>query len=216
MSNYAEISPGLNYGNSMANDIEKNNYASYNNSYTFDSKGSQSNFSNGKLFTNGYIDYGNKDKNKINNKGSQERQSICNKKPEALKGNIIDGDKLSDIFFSKENIKRVQKKIKNEILLRTNGKYRLDEEQDEDDLMIMMRQVFLQDAKHLSNHIVRQVKILNEKVVQSAVPDMITNIKQYYGYLKDINTPLQPMMQPLNVNNAGRNTLPSISTLWSL
>ena len=43
---------------------------------------------------------------------------------------------------------------------------------------------------------------------------MITEIKQFYGYLKEINEPLKPIDRPINVNNAGRKTLPSLTSVW--
>lgn len=150
------------------------------------------------------------------NNGTYSRSSKDRSlKPEALRGNTIDSSELSDLFFSTENVKRIQKKIRQEIYSRTKGQYKLDIDQDEADLLIAMRAVFLSDAKHLPKHIVRQVKILNNKTVNYIVPDMITNIKQYFGYIKDINQPLKPIQRPINVNNAGRRTLPSITTIWT-
>ena len=77
-----------------------------------------------------------------------------------------------------------------------------------------MRAVYLQECKFLPDKIIHQVKQLNTKVLDELMPDVITAIKQEYGYLKDINQPLQPIMRPLNVNNAGSRQLPSITTIW--
>ena len=134
----------------------------------------------------------------------------------ATKGNELEEDELSKLFFSEKNIHRIQNKIKRAVYVRSRGQYILQEDQDEKDLDIAMRAVFFQDAKHLPRHLVRQVKILNEKTVAYVVPDMITNIKQYYGYIRDINKPLEPMMRPLNVNNAGRKMLPSMTTIFNI
>lgn len=121
---------------------------------------------------------------------------------------------ITIVFFSDENIKRIQKKIKEEIYKKTKGQYVLDEDQDESDLTIVMRAVYLDKCKNLPGQAIRQVKLLNDQVVDYIVPDMISNIKQYFGYIKDINQPLIPMMRPMNVNNAGRRLLPSITTVW--
>ncbi len=131
-------------------------------------------------------------------------------------GNDIVEDELTKIFFSHKNMKRLQKAIKKEIYYKTNKKYLLEDDQDENDLTIAMRAVYFKYGKYLPNKIIKQTKILNRHVVDYVVPDMITNIKQYYGYLKDINEPLQPIMLPINVNNGGRKTLPSISTIFGL
>ncbi len=127
---------------------------------------------------------------------------------------LFEKNHITVLFFSNENIKRIQKKIREEIFIRTKGQYKLDEDQDESDLMIAMRAIYLDKCKNLPGNTVRQVKLLNNQTVDYVVPDMISNIKQYFGYIKDINQPLVPMMRPMNVNNAGRNLLPSITTVW--
>ena len=127
---------------------------------------------------------------------------------------LFEKNEISIMFFSNDNMKRIQQKIKEEVYRRTNGQYTLDEDQDESDLMITMRAIYLDKCKNLLDQPIRQVKLLNQQTVDYIVPDMITNIKQYFGYVKDINKPLTPMMRPMNVNNAGRKLLPSITTLW--
>lgn len=129
----------------------------------------------------------------------------------ALKGIASESD-LSRLYFSDENMKRIQKMIKQEIKKQTKGKFILETDQDPRDLFILMRSVYMEQARFLPNEIVRQVKRLNKRVVDEAVPGMITEIKQYYGYLKEINKPLTPIPRPMNVGNAGRRILPSATT----
>lgn len=131
----------------------------------------------------------------------------------ALKG-IQSNSDLSKLFFSDDNMKRIQRNIKKEVYKRTNGQFRLDGDQDENDLFITMRATYMEHAKFLGNHIVRQVKQLNEKVIDDVLPGILVNIKQYHGYLKEINKPLDPIPLPLNVGNAGRRSLPGISTIF--
>jgi uncharacterized protein with HEPN domain len=125
-------------------------------------------------------------------------------------------NELANIFFSGENMQRIQRKLRNEIKERTNGQFKVEVDQDENTLLLAMRNIFLEESRFLPTKIIHQVKELNQKVVNSIVPDMITEIKQYYGYLRDVNEPLKPMDRPLNVSNAGRKTLPSITTSWGL
>jgi len=127
---------------------------------------------------------------------------------------LFEKNHITNVFFSNENIKRIQKKIKEEVFIKTKGQYTLDEDQDESDLMIAMRAVYLDKCKNLPGETIRQVKLLNKQTVDYILPDMISNIKQYFGYIKDINQPLIPMMRPMNVNNAGRRLLPSMTTVW--
>jgi tyrosyl-tRNA synthetase len=157
--------------------------------------------------------YQNKDKNINSSKNINEKAIMATK---GILGEK-DIDPVTDLFYSDENIRRIQKLIKQEIYNRSGGKYKLEENQEEADLLVSMKAVFFDEnngCRFLPNKIKRQVKKLNNAVVEYIVPNMISNIKQYYGYLKDINGPIEPMLRPMNVNNAGRKTLPSITTIW--
>jgi hypothetical protein len=127
---------------------------------------------------------------------------------------IVEDNELSRLFFSEENINRIQKKLKVVIYERSQGKFKLEEDQDESDLVVVMRYIYLDFCKNLPSHIVRQVKLLNDKTVDYIVPDLLTNIKQYYGYIRDISQPITPIMRPMGTTNAGRRTLPSPTSLW--
>lgn len=145
----------------------------------------------------------------------EHRKDYKNMSSTALKG-IQTKSELSKLFFSDKNIKRLQKKIAKEIFVRTKGEFRLDADQDLKKLFIAMRAVYMEHARFLPGQIVRQVKRLNQKVVDEIVPGMITEIRQEYGYLKEINKPLEPIPRPMNVSNAGRRVLPSITTTWGV
>lgn len=123
-------------------------------------------------------------------------------------------NRLGEMFFSKDNIKRIQKKIRDEIFKRTNGKYRMDTDQDEAKLVIFMRNVYYEHGRHLPDQLVRQTKQLNCKLINLIIPDMITEIKQHYGYLDDIHKPLQVIPRPMNVSNTGKTMLPSLTTTF--
>ena len=143
------------------------------------------------------------------------RKNYINLAPTALKG-IQSESELSKLYFSDENIRRIQRMIKQEVFRRTHGQFRLDIDQEQFDLFILMRAVYFENARFLPGEIVRQVKRLNQKVINDAIPGIITNIKQDYGYLKEINKPLTPIARPMAVNNKGRRTLPSVTTTLGL
>jgi hypothetical protein len=146
------------------------------------------------------------DNARLATKGIAGRGFIC--------GNNGDGDKISELFFSQDNVKRLQNMIRRDIYNRTKGTYKLDVDQDDSDLLVMMRAVYFEQGKYLPFKTVRQVKELNKKVLDYAVPDMITAIKQTYSYIKEINEPIKPIPPPLNVSHAGRKTLPALTTVW--
>jgi len=147
---------------------------------------------------------------------TQEHRRDYNTMVKTAEKTISFDSDLNKIFFSDKNIKRIQRKIRDTIYVKTKGEYRLIIDQDEQDLIIVMSTIFKEHAKHLPNQIVRQIKKLNNIVVEAIIPDMITSIKQYYGYLKDVNEPIKPMDRPVNLNNAGRLTLPSITTSFGV
>ena len=137
--------------------------------------------------------------------------NTTNMAKDVLKG-ILEDNEVSRLFFSQENIQRIQKKIKIAVYERSQGKFKLEEDQDESDLIVVMRAVYFDNCKNLGEHLVRQVKFLNDKTVEYILPDLITNIKQYYGYIKEISQPITPMIRPMNTNIS--RSLPSYTTLW--
>jgi len=143
---------------------------------------------------------------------TQDHRKDFNTKAWTALRNTHANTELSKIYFSDKNIKRLQKKIKQEISRRTNNKYILAVDQEERDLLLVMRAVYLEYGKYIPGQIVRQIKKLNKKVINEIIPGMITELKQYYGYLREINGPLRPIDRPLNVSHAGRKTLPSFTT----
>jgi hypothetical protein len=123
-------------------------------------------------------------------------------------------DEISKIYFSDENTNRIQKMIKQQVFEKSKGKFRLEEDQDENALLITMRAIFLENARFLPNKIIHQVKELNKKTLDYLIPNIMTEIKQLYSYIKEINEPIKTIPRPMNVNNAGRRTLPALTSTW--
>lgn len=130
------------------------------------------------------------------------------------KVNSIDISKVYPIFFSAQNIGLLQQMIKDELFKQTRGKFILVVDQDEKSLREVMNNVIKNENIILDNLVVQNKK-LNQKVLEFVMPNIITSIKQYDGYIKKINSPLQPMNRPINVNGKGRKQLRSITTVWN-
>jgi len=144
----------------------------------------------------------------------EHRTNYPNMSSTALKGIQTDSE-LSRLFFSDTNIVRLQKMIKRAVFERTKGEFKLEIDQDVKELLISMRSIYLLEARFLNDGmIIRQAKRLNQKVIDEAIPGIITNIRQYYGYLREINKSPTPITRPINTSNAGRSLLPSISTTF--
>jgi len=122
---------------------------------------------------------------------------------------------LGEIFFCPENIARLQKQIKREVFVRSNGKYKLNTDQNETDLLVVMRAVYISDAENSPYKIVHQVKELNHRTIERIVPDMLSMIKQDQKYLDELDKPIIPIPLPINVSRAGRLSLPSVTTLFN-
>jgi hypothetical protein len=199
MNNYADANPTLNYSKGAIYEPYgyDENLRSLDDTPSFDK-------------------YQSKKKNKKNKKRKSEGEDYyCGGNSSmALRGMQMENTKVSRLFFSDENIERIQKKIKSTVANKTNGQFSMDEDQDEMDLLVAMRALYLDHGKHLDDHIVRQVKILNQQLIDEIMPGILSNVQQYYGYQRDINRPLQPIARPLNVSGAGRKTLPSMTSVW--
>ena len=121
---------------------------------------------------------------------------------------------LGELFFSQENINRIQKMIKYEVFIRTNGKYKLEIEQNESDLLVVMRDIYISCGKNQPYKVVHQVKELNHRTIEKILPDMISMIKQDDEYIKQLDKPIDPIPLPVCVNSKGRLTLPSVTTTF--
>ncbi len=140
-------------------------------------------------------------------------QNLDTRAKDSMRQRFEDHD-LSQIYYSKENMRRIQKMLKKEIYTKTNGKFLIEVDQDENDLLVAMRAVYYEHAKFRPTKIIQQVKQLNKMTVDFIVPDMITELKQEYEYLREINRPLRPIPRAVNVHS-GKQTLPSMTSLFT-
>lgn len=112
-------------------------------------------------------------------------------------------DLVKDQFFSKKNIKIIQSSIKNEVYNRTNKKIILTVDQDELDLIIIMEFIY---AKHND---IKEIKLLDRKVLQHIVPIILMNIHQNYCYSQYVDGNIKLHDRPINVNKMVKKQLPS-------
>lgn len=124
---------------------------------------------------------------------------------EALRG-IQQADKLSDLFFSRENIEALQQGIRYLVFEKSCKKHIIDR-QSEDDLLVIMRSIYLQNAVNLPYMILEQVRVLNQKVLEFVVPRVLEEIKMYIDYKKRVSTLPVPMARSENTSVAGTKTL---------
>lgn len=108
-------------------------------------------------------------------------------------------------FFSQKNVDYLQKLIVYMIYHQSNGAYKISP-QREQELLVIMRAIYLQtpfdpygDKAHLRKEICR----LNKNVLDACVPEILVNIQQYLGFIRDHGNTVNPPVRPINMNTAG-------------
>lgn len=91
-----------------------------------------------------------------------------------------------------------------EVYKKTDKKY-LIERQNDSDLQVVMRSVFIQYAKHSDDNIKEQIRELDSIVVDEVVPGIITEVNAYIGYCERAFGPRQIMDHAKNVSKKGLN-----------
>ena len=126
---------------------------------------------------------------------------------------IIQPTALTQLFFSKVNMDRVQNQIRYKVYLVSNGEYVIDRQSDTE-VEIVMRSVYLQYSQNLNCRLAEQVDNLNKLVVDWAVPRIMSELQEYQRYLKDINQLPTPIELPTNVSQRGTRNNRSITTTF--
>lgn len=113
---------------------------------------------------------------------------------------------LNYLFFHKQNIQKIQNKLRYNIWVMTKNQVVISE-QKESEIFIVMRSIFLRYSKHLPIELTDQIRELNNIVVDTIVPKLLTNVKAHMKYLEDINQPYKIMERPRNTSSSGMKTL---------
>jgi hypothetical protein len=124
---------------------------------------------------------------------------------EALRG-ILQHNPLAHVFFSHENIEKLQQNIRYIVWIKSCKKHIIDRQSDEQ-LKIIMRSIYLQHSKNQPLNITAQVDELNIKVLHFCVPKILSEIEGYLSYRKHIEEGYAPMPRSQNVNSKGTKVL---------
>ena len=120
--------------------------------------------------------------------------------------------KVSELFFSQENVNELQKMLRFMVYDQTGL---IVDRQTDDDMLIIMRSMYLQyctfpiscDKKVLQ----REVDRLNLYVLRDAVPTVISEAKMFMSYLRDASLIPAPIPRGLNVSNVGTRELRAVT-----
>ena len=121
---------------------------------------------------------------------------------DALTGNWTDND-VSNVFFSKDNIQIIQNALRAEVYRLSNGEYTISQ-QDNDELKIIMRALYLESAVNMPTNIREQVAALNQHVVDHCVPKLINEVRAYLKYKRDASNMYTVMTWPAYDNVKGK------------
>jgi hypothetical protein len=138
---------------------------------------------------------------------SHPTQTETNFASDMLRGNW-DHTAVSNTFFTRINVERIQYEIKKNIFRISGPKKYVIDDQDVDELKMIMRAMYLQYAKNNLFDIEGQIRDLNRLVIDWCVPRIISEIEHYNYYLNDISQMPIPLEKPLNMSTAGTRSLP--------
>lgn len=107
----------------------------------------------------------------------------------------IEGTPVMRAFFSKHNIDHLQEQMIQQVYQKSCGNFKISRQSD-DELLIIMRSIYLQYTRNLPFDIEGQVNELNKQVLLYAVPNILTRAQGYLGYMRDQNTPNKFISNP--------------------
>lgn len=114
---------------------------------------------------------------------------------DAVQG-IYYSTKLSDAYFSAENVQILQNGIRAGVHKKSKNKF-IIKEQDVDTLKVIMRSMFLQHAVNSPDNIKEQIEKLNKYVLDYAIPKVYGEAIGYINYCKDASTIHEPLKPPV-------------------
>ena len=103
---------------------------------------------------------------------------------------------LSDAYFSLDNIETIQHGIRRGVYDKSNGTILIDN-QSRDNIVIVMRAMYLQYSKNLDINITAQIEALNKVVLDFCVKNVYSEAVAYLKYKRDASNMYTPMPAPI-------------------
>jgi hypothetical protein len=108
---------------------------------------------------------------------------------------------LNQLFFSEYNTNVLQRGIRQAYKQKTGIAI---DYQNSGDLFAIMRVVFINNAADPYAAVCDQVRDMNTRVIKVALDQINTGVSQYLGYIRDAQSPLIPLAQPINTSTYGK------------
>lgn len=128
-------------------------------------------------------------------------ETAASEAEDAIRGNMM-ATPLNQAYFSPANVQIVQNKIRREVYDRSSGEFLIDP-QSADELMIVMRAMYLQYGKNQPTNIMGQIEELNQIVADWCVPKILAECSMHRTYLHDIQNLPVPISHPVMMSTTG-------------
>jgi hypothetical protein len=112
--------------------------------------------------------------------------------------------RLSDAYFSQNNIQIIQNGLRKGVYDRSNQKILVDQ-QPQDQVVSIMRSMFYQHSKNLEDNIPKQIQDLNKYVIDFCVNQVFNEAVAYLKYKEDASKMHVPMTAPLYSNKTDKS-----------
>lgn len=116
------------------------------------------------------------------------------------------GSRVSNLYFSQSNVDLIQNQLISGVYKQSFGKYKISK-QSEDELLIIMRSIYLQYSKNNDNDVESQVIELNRHVLDYSITNVLSALQQQDKYIDDITKDIQVNEMPQFVHSKGDKTL---------
>lgn len=107
---------------------------------------------------------------------------------------------LNTLYFSEYNINLLHRAIRQKFKNMTGKSI---DYQSQADLIAIMRYIYLMNLTDPYGNIHKQVQLMNTRVIDTAMSQLMTSVSQFYGYAKDISNPIVPPNLPTNTSLHG-------------
>jgi hypothetical protein len=120
---------------------------------------------------------------------------------------------VAQLFFSDINLEALQQGIRYRVYVDSDNRIVVGH-QSVEALQSIMRSVYTDYARNLPFDIVGQVRSLNARVLDYAVPQVVSEAKMYSHYMRDISSPLAVMENGATTSVAGLKQERLSRSLW--
>ena len=126
-------------------------------------------------------------------------------------GNFCDEDTFYRTFMSESNIQYINYMIKKTVYNNSCDRY-IVTDQKREHLQQIMKGLYSDYAQHLPFNQKEQFSILNKIIIDYCVKTILTELDVRFKYIRDKNTPLEPLPPPINTSTSGsKSFLPSLT-----